>query len=67
MHANLLRCDDARDALLDACTGLKLDILIVGSRGLGPVKRMLLGSVSNYLVEHAPCPVVVVRQFDKSE
>ncbi|WP_166179251.1 universal stress protein [Rubrobacter tropicus] len=36
-------------------------MVVVGSRGLGGVRRMLLGSVSDAVVEHAPCPVMVVR------
>lgn len=37
------------------------DLIVTGARGLGSVKRYLLGSVSNYLVNHAPCPVLVIR------
>ena len=39
----------------------KPDMAIIGSRGLGKLKRLLLGSVSRYLVENAPCPVMVVK------
>jgi len=37
------------------------DLLVVGSRGHGGFTGMLLGSVSQHVVSHAPCPVVVVR------
>ena len=37
------------------------DLLVVGSRGRGRVRDLLLGSVSSYVTHHAPCPVVVVR------
>lgn len=39
----------------------KQDMIIIGSRGLGAIKRMLLGSVSEYVVRHAPCSVLIVR------
>jgi nucleotide-binding universal stress UspA family protein len=37
------------------------DLMVVGSRGHGGFRGMLLGSVSQHLVAHADCPVVVVR------
>ncbi len=37
------------------------ELLVVGSRGAGSVREMLLGSVSNYCAHHSPCPVVIVR------
>jgi nucleotide-binding universal stress UspA family protein len=41
--------------------GKDADLIIVGSRGLNPVQRMLLGSVSSKVVHRAPCDVLVVR------
>jgi nucleotide-binding universal stress UspA family protein len=40
------------------------DLLVVGSRGRGGFLGLMLGSVSNYVTHHAPCPVVVVRGSD---
>ena len=37
------------------------DLIVVGARGLGAVKRMLLGSVSEAVLRHATCPVLVVH------
>jgi nucleotide-binding universal stress UspA family protein len=49
----------AAQVLVSAAVGSPL--LVVGSRGLGGFRRMLLGSVSLTCVQHAPCPVTVVR------
>lgn len=37
------------------------DMIVIGSRGLNPVARFLVGSVSDRVVHHAPCSVTVVR------
>ncbi len=49
---------DPAKAIADACG--EADLLVVGSRGYGPVERAMLGSVSRKLATHAPCPVLVV-------
>jgi nucleotide-binding universal stress UspA family protein len=46
-------------ALLAAAEGAWL--VVVGSRGLGGFKGLLLGSVSSHVAHHAPCPVLIVR------
>jgi nucleotide-binding universal stress UspA family protein len=40
---------------------LPADMVVVGSRGRGAIRRALMGSVSTHVVNNAPCPVVVVR------
>lgn len=45
--------------LLEQAAGAEL--LVVGSRGLGTAKRLMLGSVSHDLAHHASCPVTIVR------
>jgi nucleotide-binding universal stress UspA family protein len=46
-------------ALLDAAEDA--DLVVVGSRGLGGFKTLVLGSVSHQVAQHAPCPVVIHR------
>ncbi len=41
---------------------LGVGLVVVGSRGLGGVRRALMGSVSDSVVRHAHCPVLVVRK-----
>lgn len=51
----------AADWLVREAAETFADLIVVGSRGLGPLESALLGSVSTYLVDHAPCPVLVAR------
>ena len=44
---------------------LGVGLVVVGSRGLGGIRRALIGSVSDSVVRHAHCPVLVVRKEDR--
>jgi nucleotide-binding universal stress UspA family protein len=46
---------------------LHVDVIVVGSHGHGAIARILLGSVSEQVVRHAPCPVLVVRPTGQSK
>ncbi len=48
-------------ALVETIRRDEIDLAIVGHRGLSGVKRVLLGSVSEYVATHAPCSVLVAR------
>jgi nucleotide-binding universal stress UspA family protein len=52
---------EAGPALCRLAADVGAAALIVGSRGRGGLKRAFLGSVSDYIVRNAPCPVVVSR------
>ncbi|XP_047328313.1 universal stress protein PHOS34 [Impatiens glandulifera] len=52
---------DAKEKICEAVENLNADLLVMGSRAFGPIKRMFLGSVSNYCTNHAVCPVMIVK------
>lgn len=57
-----LRTGERRDqAIVHLAEELGAGLIILGSRGLGGVRRALMGSVSSSVVHHAHCPVLVVR------
>lgn len=58
-------CDHPASALIDCSHDA--DMLVVGSRGHGGFRGLLLGSVSSQCVRHALCPVVVIRDRDEGK
>ena len=48
-------------AILDYNKKEKFDLVIMGSRGLGKFKELILGSVSSKIVHHSPCAVLLIR------
>ena len=60
MHTEILEGPPA-EAILDVAKTRKCDLIVMGSRGLGMLGGMLLGSQSQKVVRHATCPVLIVR------
>lgn len=57
-----LRLGDPDDEILKFCEEQGgFGLIVMGSRGLGPIKRRLMGSISESVVRHAHCPVLVAR------
>ena len=52
---------DPGDVIVEAAEAEHAHMVLVGSHGRGTVGRLLLGSVSEFVVRNAPCPVLVVR------
>lgn len=56
---------DVASQVIDDANANAVDLIVMGTHGRGGVKRMILGSVADYAVRNARCPVVTVR--DKAE
>ena len=53
---------DAATTICDVAAELGVDVIVVGSHGRKGISRLFLGSTSEHVVRHAPCPVLVVRE-----
>jgi nucleotide-binding universal stress UspA family protein len=61
IKSEVLDGDSKAGVIIDYAGENRVDLIVVGSRGLTGFKRLLLGSVSDAIVGNAPCPVMVVR------
>jgi nucleotide-binding universal stress UspA family protein len=60
-----LRMGKADAEIVELAEELGAGLVVVGSRGLGGIRRALMGSVSDSVVRHAHCPVLVVRREEE--
>ena len=60
-----LRMGKAAAEIVELAEELGARLVVVGSRGLGGIRRALTGSVSDSVVRHAHCPVLVVRREEE--
>ena len=57
-----LKMNERRDeAIVHLAEDIDADLIVIGSRGFGGLRRALLGNVADSVVRHAHCPVLVVR------
>ncbi|MBI5050133.1 MAG: universal stress protein [Nitrospirae bacterium] len=49
------------DAIIDFAEKEKIDLIIIGSRGLSPSSRFKMGSIASRVVKHSPCSIYVVK------
>jgi nucleotide-binding universal stress UspA family protein len=60
IHTELIEGNPA-EAIIDVAKTRNSDVIVMGSRGLGRLAGLVLGSTSQKVVSHAPCPVLIVR------
>ena len=58
---SMVRLGSPSEQIVDAAEKSKADLIVMGSRGENQMKQVMMGSVSQYVLHHALCPVMVVR------
>lgn len=53
---------DPKEVICREVQRVQPDLLVVGSRGLGPFQRVFVGTVSEFCVKHAECPVITIKR-----
>jgi len=61
LAGSLLVKDPAAEAVLEAAEQSQAELIVLGSRGMGNLKRLLLGSVSQKVAQLSHCPVLLVH------
>jgi nucleotide-binding universal stress UspA family protein len=59
--AGTVEVGDPRDAIVATAAAVKADLIVMGTHGRRGLSRVVMGSVAEDVVRHAPCPVLVVR------
>lgn len=60
-HEELYEVGSPGPVLLNMAEEQGCDLIVMGSRGLGPLKGIFMGSVSSYMVSRSKCPVLIVK------
>jgi nucleotide-binding universal stress UspA family protein len=58
----VIKVGSAHPELVDTASQGKYDLIVMGHRGLNPVKRFFMGSVAKRVIEDAPCSVLIVKE-----
>lgn len=61
-HTRVTRVGEPYIEIIDYAKEHKIELIVLGTHGRGPVGEMLIGSVADRVIRTAPCPVLTVRQ-----
>jgi nucleotide-binding universal stress UspA family protein len=59
--SDVLEVTSITDSLISYAESHNVDLIVIGSRGLGGFKKLLLGSVASGVSQHSKCPVLIVK------
>ncbi|MCL7041263.1 hypothetical protein MKW94_012954 [Papaver nudicaule] len=60
-----IKSGDAKEVICHEVRRVRLDLLVVGCRGLGPFQRVFVGTVSEFCQKHAECPIITIKRKEE--
>jgi len=61
LKGDILEGDSEVQTIVNYANKNRVDLIVIGSRGISKFKRLLIGSVASAITSHAPCPVMLIR------
>lgn len=61
MHSEVIMDSSAEKAIIDYAKKQKMDLIVIGTKGMTGIERFLMGSVANDVITYAHCPVLAIR------
>jgi len=61
MESEVLVDSSAEKAIIDYAKKHKMDLIVIGTKGMTGIEKFLMGSVANHVVTYAHCPVLAIR------
>lgn len=61
MHSEVVMDSSAEKAIIDYAKKQKMDLIIIGTKGMTGIEKFLMGSVANDVITYAHCPVLAIR------
>jgi nucleotide-binding universal stress UspA family protein len=65
-HTEVIESDDIAETLCEYAKDRGVDLIVAGNQGISGIVRVLMGSVAEEIVRHAPCAVLIVRVDEPS-
>ncbi len=60
-HSEVIMDSSAEKAIIDYAKKQKMDLIVVGTKGMTGIEKFLMGSVANHVITYAHCPVLAIR------
>ncbi len=66
-HEQLVVVGDITTKIIETAEEEQYDLIVMGHRGLNPLKRLIIGSIAKNIIEHGPCSVLIIKNASQKD